>query len=131
VAFTEQAPVSAGQHNSEDKAVFEPQSEGYSDPVGRIVPRVKINLAFEPGEAGNGQPGVLDEALIEVNRIADEAQGGSVQEQFSNSGPVFNKLHHAQISRSLAPFLSFERRGISPRPSIFQDEFEQLDDLSG
>ena len=111
MAFTEQASVSAGQHNSEDAAVFEPQSEGYSDPVGGIVLRVKINLAFEPEEAGNGETGVRDEALIEVNGIPDGAQDASVQEQFSSTGALFDKLHHVQISGSWAPFPSFSRRG--------------------
>ena len=94
VAFTEQAPIGAGQHNSQYAAVFEPQSEGYPNPVGGIVLRVKINVAFKAGKAGNGQAGVLDEALIEVDRIPDGTQDGSVQKQFSGTGALFDKLHH-------------------------------------
>ena len=78
MALAEEAPVGAGQHNSKYAAVFEPQPEGHSNPIGGIVLRVKINMAFKAGKAGYGQPGVLDEALIEVDGISDGAQNGSV-----------------------------------------------------
>lgn len=103
MTLAEEAPIGAGQHNSKDAAVFQSQSEGYSHPVGGIVLGIKINVAFEAGEAGNGQPGVLDEALIEVNGVPDGAQDGSVQEQFAGAGALFDKLHHGQVTRWAGP----------------------------
>ncbi len=103
MALAEEAPVGTGQRNSQYAAVIEPQSEGYPNPIGGIVLRVKIDMAFKAGKAGYGQPGVLDEALIEVDGISDGAQNGSVQEQFSGTGALFDTLHHGKLGGAVGP----------------------------
>ena len=63
MALAEDVAVIAGQHDSEDAAVFQLQAERRSNPFRRIFVRIKINRSLDAVQPGNRHAGAFEESL--------------------------------------------------------------------
>jgi len=97
MTLAENAAVAAGESNSENPAIFEPEGQCGSDQIGGILARVEVDRPLDSVEAWDWQAGTLNHALIPADAIADLAKRLPVHHQLSDTGTLFDELHHRFI----------------------------------